>query len=622
MKPGIEFRNITKSYVKNGPLAVKGINFTVPKGTLTTLLGPSGCGKTTTLRMIAGLESPSSGQIRIDGTDVTAMSAAQRQVSLVFQSYALFPHMNVFDNVGYGLSVAGVGRDSTRQRVAAALATVGLGGYEMRWPGELSGGQQQRVALARALAYEPGVLLLDEPFGALDVKIRGQLRRSLKEIQRQLKVTTILVTHDQEEAFELADRIGVMEHGRLVEVGSAEELYARPRTLIAATFLGGGNVLVGRAREGQAHFGALTLPIPADAPHEEGARVQLLFRPEQVELSTKEPGRGMPVVGQGSIVEQNFTGPLRRVRLRLPRLPATRQVAPPVPFGEVDMLIDAVLSAEAPIDSHELWVGLRAWQILRQPPPRLLIYDSLDGSTAHLNLAQWLAERWGAAPTVVGVAKEPAEVEDLKAALKRRQTEAGLAAGEPVVRQGNPFEQIANEQTETLYDMLVLSGNDPVDGRANRISAITLAALERPDVPVLVVKGKPTGIERILICTAAGEPGKHDVRIGGQLAYRTGAAVSLLYVARKANAVSRLTRLHLERAAATVRALDVPTDLQIREANRPVAGILSEARTGNYDLIVMGSRGPQSRSAFAADDITLQIVAGARHSVLVVPPER
>ncbi|CAN7476286.1 ABC transporter ATP-binding protein [Pseudoduganella sp. LjRoot289] len=238
MKPGIEFKSITKGYTSGGPLAVKGIDFTVPKGTLTTLLGPSGCGKTTTLRMIAGLESPSSGQILIDGADVTTMSAADRHVSLVFQSYALFPHMNIFDNVGYGLTVAGVGRASMKQRVDVALATVGLGGYEARWPGELSGGQQQRVALARALVLEPAVLLFDEPLSNLDARLRRQMRDEIRALQQRLNLTVAYVTHDQSEALAVSDQIIVMRDGRIAQAGTPADLYERPNSEFVAGFMG------------------------------------------------------------------------------------------------------------------------------------------------------------------------------------------------------------------------------------------------------------------------------------------------------------------------------------------------------------------------------------------------
>src|SRR5437763_8201245 len=267
----IVLEQITKRY--GNQWVVDNVALEVADKELFVLLGSSGSGKSTILRMIAGLTEPTSARILLHGQDVTQLTPQKRGTGFVFQNYSIFRHMTVAENIESGLKIRKSPREERTRRRDELLELVGLAGLGSRYAHQLSGGQQQRVALARALAYEPGVLLLDEPFGALDVKIRGQLRRSLKEIQRQLQLTTILVTHDQEEAFELADRIGVVEHGRLVEVGTAEELYARPRTLFAATFLGGGNVLVGRARAGQAHFGALRLPIPDDTPHEEGARV-------------------------------------------------------------------------------------------------------------------------------------------------------------------------------------------------------------------------------------------------------------------------------------------------------------------------------------------------------------
>ena len=210
----IEFRAVSKRYARTPAPAVDTIDFTVPKGTLTTILGPSGCGKTTTLRMIAGLEAPSAGRILIDGEDVTTLGAAERNVSMVFQSYALFPHMNVTGNVGYGLEVSGVSKDETRRRARAALETVGLGGYDERLPSELSGGQQQRVAVARALVLEPSVMLFDEPLSNLDATLRRSMREEIRALQQRLKLTVAYVTHDQSEALAVSDQIIVMNAGR------------------------------------------------------------------------------------------------------------------------------------------------------------------------------------------------------------------------------------------------------------------------------------------------------------------------------------------------------------------------------------------------------------------------
>src|SRR5512143_1945350 len=228
-----------------GRAVVDDVRLEIADGELFVLLGASGSGKSTVLRMIAGLSAIDAGTIQLMGQDVTTLDPQRRGVGFVFQNYSIFQHMTAAENIGFGLRIRGVSRRQRRQKSEELLDLVGLGGLGERYASELSGGQQQRVALARALAYEPKVLLLDEPFGALDVKIRSQLRRSFREIQKRLAVTTILVTHDQEEAFEIADRIGVIERGRLIEVGAPEELYRRPGSLYAATFLGAGTVFVG-----------------------------------------------------------------------------------------------------------------------------------------------------------------------------------------------------------------------------------------------------------------------------------------------------------------------------------------------------------------------------------------
>ncbi|HTG13863.1 MAG TPA: ABC transporter ATP-binding protein, partial [Blastocatellia bacterium] len=302
----IVLEQITKRF--GNQWVVDNVSLEVTDKELFVLLGSSGSGKSTILRMIAGLSHPSAGRILLHGRDVTALSPQERGTGFVFQNYSIFRHMSVADNIEFGLRIRKVPRKERKRQREELLDLVGLAGLGRRYAHQLSGGQQQRVALARALVYEPNVLLLDEPFGALDVKIRAQLRRSLKEIQQRLGVTTILVTHDQEEAFELADRIGVLERGRLLEVGAGESLYAKPSSLFAATFLGAGTVLVGRAEQGQARFGPLSLPIPADAPHDEGDPVQLLFRPEQVVLSTDSAPADLPVLGKGTTLEESFTG--------------------------------------------------------------------------------------------------------------------------------------------------------------------------------------------------------------------------------------------------------------------------------------------------------------------------
>ncbi|MBT9440714.1 MAG: ABC transporter ATP-binding protein, partial [Acidovorax sp.] len=227
---GIEFHSVCKRYgpSADAPLVVDHISFVVPRGTLTTILGPSGCGKTTTLRMIAGLESPTAGGIFIDGRDVTTLGPAQRNVSLVFQSYALFPHLNVIDNVCYGLHGLHLRPPQVRDIARAMLDTVGLQGLDLRRPHELSGGQQQRVALARALALEPAVLLFDEPLSNLDARLRRAMREEIRALQQRLRLTVVYVTHDQSEALAVSDQIVVMDKGTIAQCGAPSTLYEQP----------------------------------------------------------------------------------------------------------------------------------------------------------------------------------------------------------------------------------------------------------------------------------------------------------------------------------------------------------------------------------------------------------
>jgi iron(III) transport system ATP-binding protein len=276
---GVEFKNIIKRYGgKNSELVVKGISFTIPKGTLTTILGPSGCGKTTTLRMIAGLETPSGGQIFIDGKEVTHLGPAERNVSMVFQSYALFPHMSVIENVCYGLSVGGIRPEEMRDRAQRAMQAVGLSGYDDRMPSELSGGQQQRVAVARALVLEPAVLLFDEPLSNLDARLRRSMREEIRSLQQRLGLTVAYVTHDQSEALAVSDQIIVMDHGTVAQAGSPADLYERPQSEFVAGFMGEAMLFSGEVLgSGELLLGPLRLQtLSPMAP----GRVKAAIRPE------------------------------------------------------------------------------------------------------------------------------------------------------------------------------------------------------------------------------------------------------------------------------------------------------------------------------------------------------
>ncbi len=285
---------------------MKGIDLIVPKGSLTTILGPSGCGKTTTLRMIAGLDAPSGGRILIDGQDVTTLGPAERNVSMVFQSYALFPHMTVLQNVSYGLQASGVGKDEMRRRASEAMASVGLTGYEQRLPSELSGGQQQRVAVARALVLEPSVMLFDEPLSNLDARLRRSMREEIRSLQQRLGLTVAYVTHDQSEALAVSDQIIVMESGLIAQAGTPRQLYEQPASEFVAGFMGEAMLFDAELdAQGKLRLGPLQIMIDADPRRAQGAStVKIAVRPEAWSIATT----GTPNTLAGKVKKGAYLG--------------------------------------------------------------------------------------------------------------------------------------------------------------------------------------------------------------------------------------------------------------------------------------------------------------------------
>jgi spermidine/putrescine transport system ATP-binding protein len=292
-EPDVRLENVTKRF--DDVVAVDGITLEVPHGSFFALLGPSGCGKTTTLRMIGGFEEPTDGTIFLGGRDVTGLPPYRRDVNTVFQSYALFPHLSIFENVAFGLRRRGVGGQNLRQQVSRMLELVQLAGFERRKPRQLSGGQQQRVALARALVNSPRVLLLDEPLGALDLKLRKEMQLFIKALQHDLGITFIHVTHDQEEAMTMADSIAVMHEGHIEQLGSPDELYERPATPFVARFLGASNLLEGHAMgDGAVRLGdGHVIRVPS-AGRRSGP-VAIGIRPEKIRLG---PGGENTLTGE------------------------------------------------------------------------------------------------------------------------------------------------------------------------------------------------------------------------------------------------------------------------------------------------------------------------------------
>jgi sulfate transport system ATP-binding protein len=311
----ITLKNVKKLYGTQA--VVRDISLEIDPGEMFVLLGPSGSGKSTLLRIIAGLTTQDSGTIYLNGIDVTALPPQKRRTGFVFQNYSLFKHMTVAQNIAFGLEIERVPRAQREARVRELLELIELSDLGDRLPAQLSGGQQQRVAVARALAQKPHVLLLDEPFGALDVKIRGQLRQNLRAIQKQLNVTAILVTHDQDEAFELADRIGVIDDGHLLEVGTPDKLYRKPTNRFTATFLGNVNLLRGTCNGTSLNVENVQLPILTGMEHFSGQEVDVMTRPESVFLTRKREEQHGHVLGQGTVISMAFAGPMEKVIIQL-----------------------------------------------------------------------------------------------------------------------------------------------------------------------------------------------------------------------------------------------------------------------------------------------------------------
>jgi len=297
---------LTKRFGRRGEAAAAtDVSFEAPTGRITSLLGPSGSGKSTVLRLIAGLEEPDAGQIRIDGVDCTHQPARERGVGFAFQNYALFDHMNVRQNVEFGLKIRKAPRVEIDERVDELLKLVQLQDYGGRYPNQLSGGQRQRIALARALATRPKVLLLDEPFGALDAKVRVELREWLADFQRSTGVTTVLVTHDQEEALELSEHVVLLQEGRVVQAGSPHDVYDQPSTPFVASFLGGANVLRGHMKDGRLDIGAVAVDGPAGA--DDGVKVQAFVRPEDIRIE-KPPESSVKTVQLARVTRMTRIG--------------------------------------------------------------------------------------------------------------------------------------------------------------------------------------------------------------------------------------------------------------------------------------------------------------------------
>jgi len=595
----IVLKELSKNY--NGLPIVNHINLEIKDGELFVLLGGSGSGKSTILRMIAGLIEPDSGSIQLRGRDVTRLAPQVRDTGFVFQNYSIFRHMTVAENIEFGLRVRKVPPEKRRKRSEELMDLVELAGLGERYPPQLSGGQLQRVALARALAYEPAVLLLDEPFGALDVKIRGNLRRSLKEIQRRLGVTSILVTHDQEEGFELGDRIGVLDRGNLLEVGTPDQLYHRPASQFVATFVGGGNVLVGELCPGGVKLGSRVVLCPPESAlpgHLEGARVRLMARSENVEV--REDARLLEghSLGEGQVAEAVFTGSGQRLRLDLPELDGVRCILPVPAYGQEHPQLEAWVAGRP--DGHlfqvgqKVAVGLLHYHLLERTGLRsLILVDFVQESRVALDFGLRVSEATGAPATLLAVGGVHERQSDIVARLEKLHS--SLLEKSPnlkmCARRGGLSEEVLREVREGRHELVVIGEDEGPS--VTRLGPWAQRLLSKSEVPVLLVQQDYPKISRILICSAGGEAGKGDVWLGGRVAKRVGATVSVAHAVsetaepeRKARVRSHLhgavNSLHAMGVEARARLLDMGTSTSVAQT------LLHEIEEGNYDLIVMG----------------------------------
>jgi sulfate transport system ATP-binding protein len=598
----ITLEHVTKRY--GDAAVVRDVSLSVAPGELCVLLGPSGSGKSTILRIVAGLTDPDAGRVFLAGQDVTRFSPQKRGIGFVFQHYALFRHMTVAENVEFALRVRRIDRATRARRRDELLEMVGLSGLGGRRPWQLSGGQQQRVALARALAHKPAVLLLDEPFGALDARIRADLRRTVREIQRGLSMTTVFVTHDQEEAFELADRIAVVDRGRLLEHGTPREVYLHPRTEFTATFLGSANLVVGQVVERGVRVADIEIPVGSSSEASgDASRVQVLFRPEDVAVKTTQDALRWPSLGAGVVESRSFLGPIERLRVRLP-LRGVRTLAPAAPFGEDSVVVEAVRSQSQarrfPLGPGDAaWVGVRRVHTLAHPGIGFLLVDDgpVTGAQA-LALGLALAKAAHARPIVLrcGEGDGPA-----------------AEAGAEVRRSPEGLEEAVRIESERALPDLVVAG-------AGTKSAATVAAaiLAHGRHHALVVPAGSTAPKRVLICSAAGEPGKEGIRFAGRLARHLGAEVTILSVLPVGDPSSRpLVERHLAACARTLAPLGVAARTRLREGTVEES-IRAEAGEGHYDMIVVGSPIEAAGGALPAGGPVAGLLADLDRPLLVV----
>jgi ABC-type Fe3+/spermidine/putrescine transport system ATPase subunit len=589
-------------------LIVNNVSLEIKECEFFVFFGSQDSGKTSLLRLMAGLIKVDQGRLLLNGRDITHLPAAERNFGVVQQEVALFEHMTVAENVEFGLRVRSVHRDTRRRWRDELLDLVGLAGLGQRLPRQLSAIQQQRVALARAVAPQPALLLVDEPLYPYEAARRADLHATLETLHRELRLTTILATHDQEVALAMADRMGVMSFGRLLEVGTPTELYHHPRTEYVATTLGGANLLLGHASEDGVQIGPYFFDLdetPLPTLLDEARRVQALFRPEAVVLVDSAKKLGCTPLGRGEVESVTFRGFYEKLRVRVPPIPGVRPLAPPVAFGNRFFLVEAIRSQESaqqfPLQPGDpVWVGVKQIHAIAHPGLHFLVVTgtlsheqaTVAGLIGRLTRARTTLLSYGGQSSSATIL--PRQVEEAK-----EQINGSLPRIETHSSDKAPIDAVREELEHQPSDVVVLGLG------ANETLGLAAGVLALGHHHVLLVPQTQQPPQKALICVASGEPGRADVLFAGRFLRHLNAEATLLTVlpasAEWPEAAQR-ARHFLDDGGHTLQLLNVPANTLLRHglARAEIGRVLAE---GEYDLLVLGAPLP-------ALDGTVQLSTG------------
>lgn len=615
------------TYQTKGAATILRLSLTLAAGECFVLLSPPQNGSSVLLQLIAGMRHPDQGRILLRRSDITPLPPAHRNVQLLRPHDALTWYRSVAGTIMAGHS-SRADTPMTCQQRHALLELMGLIGLETQRIFRLSPEQRLRVLLARALAAQPDVLLLDDPFAHLAAQSRAEIQTVFRQMQRTLGITTIFATHDRDEAFTLADRVGVLHHGRLLEVGSAEELYQRPQTEFVATFLGTANLLVGQytgrgIQAGPLHFSIQTTARDSNCIR----RVQVLFRPEDVALApVREALVGTPL-GQAEVVGYTFAGSFERLQLRLPPIPGVRPIAPPIPFGEACVMIEALRSLDQarhfPLRlGDDVWVGVRRMHALPHPGMHfLLLSDGSPAAHTALTVGGRMARLAQARITLLGYGSNR---DRLQRHLREASEQMGSAPIPITTRIAtDPLaEAVVRESQHQPCDLIVLGTAPQAD------LDVVERLLQVGDHHLLLIRQMQAPPTRILVCVKGGEPGKETIRFAGRLVRHLAASATLLAVTPAADMTSQVqehTTRFLAAGTHTLAVLGVPAQTLIRIGDVGEQ-IRAELQTGHYDMLVVGAplRGQRGLgiAGTIVQDVTTCPILIVRSPAAIAHPEQ